>query len=1433
MKEMLLWWVRFVLVMTAFCFVSVTHAVVTTEITPNATQHVDSVLVSDGFARISATHPDGVYVYSCTTEDCSTFTSQKIYNSTTVDPAFIELGSDELVRVVFYDYGSNEMHQVICLDAACATNTSTVIANAASAGIENIAMLPDNTLAVLVYKTGVNAQLDLHLLHCDDIDCSSSTLQPVFTSQDGWDNYYIGDAADIEVASDGTIHIVYAKNERNQMYHVTCVDVSCSSLSTTLVKDEIPPREDQDRGYLDLELTRSGDLPRIAYYQYLDCEDDDFYCMVPHIYMLFCEDVACMTTIDKNIENNWYTGDTVSMELNSQDYPVLVYGHFWNNSFGDANGLRLTECMDELCDSLQRSFLVNPREIATVDEAAVRWTSLTLSLNDNIIAPHIYNKDESAPWPGELTIRTAYTQRSEDIYPKKEELFLQATDRGGAYGLTGNIGDGIQVAKGVDGLPRIAYYDYWMDTVRYVRCYNAQCTDRFQTVIDGTGDSVNYDAPSLGGYLDIKVGTDGLPRIAYTAGGDGDRLYIATCTTQECVKPTIQLLEDDAINYKYRAVDMELDQNNIPHLVFSRILTPTVYPFTMREYVGSCSDALCTSFSSTQVDTGMVISGSTGTAFSPTNEFMFLNYDFTTGLELWRCVNADCSSRVETSIAGAFAGNWDYRASEIKFGTDNLPRIAYVDTTFFQVHFLRCNDLDCTTFSDEILPFRTDVDFVQMELNDQNYARIVASTYPAPNFMAGLEYVSCDNEDCTVNEHQIIYDGSESAVEYSFRPDIMLSDQDVPFIVNANPSLTTASANLMYPEAITCKDYRCRTESGPTIPTDLFANNTDAQTGRTNPNDLISKDVVFSSIFKVLDATDLASAFRLQVATDNTFRDIVYDSGKSPLTTNTAMDGRIEDITIPGTAINYATTYHWRIKLWDDNDVQGLYSNVHTAANTFFVSSPGLPTFANFAPATVIASHTPLTFDITRSSPVVNLDDLKLDIDGTVVWEDSTCTVGYTCTFTPIANGYEAEITPVAPWVNGDYILNGEYRISNGDPYQSLASENFTVAIAGVSYPTVNNFAPAMITAANTPVTFDITRATLGVQLSNLTLEINNAVVWQNNACDLQYTCTFTPIADGYDVQITPLLTWTNGNYILDVDYRLSNADPYQTIDSENFVVNRTVIVPGGAGGSGGGGYISAYALPENNIEVGESQVLNLPITEEAEAVVRRIFPSRDIPIAPSLRLLERVFAANIAGENLPRGEGAVGQSLCTELTDKLSELPSDPTDSDYRRLLREYGLVLGLGSSNNQHMLISRSEILRLVLQSDCGSFTIPPVATKPFPDVETSHKDAIYIQIAKIQTIVSGYLHDGTYKPDNQISRAEALKVILEVVLGRMGHTLKGLGQTAISDVANDAWYYRYIDYAAERGIIGTDAFRPNDKATREDVAGFLLRTLEVAGK
>lgn len=77
-------------------------------------------------------------------------------------------------------------------------------------------------------------------------------------------------------------------------------------------------------------------------------------------------------------------------------------------------------------------------------------------------------------------------------------------------------------------------------------------------------------------------------------------------------------------------------------------------------------------------------------------------------------------------------------------------------------------------------------------------------------------------------------------------------------------------------------------------------------------------------------------------------------------------------------------------------------------------------------------------------------------------------------------------------------------------------------------------------------------------------------------------------------------------------------------------------------------------------------------------------------------------------------------------------------------------------------------------------------------FPDVPSDHENAEAIAWLKLEGVVQGY-PDGTFKPDNQINRAEFLKMLYETI-GMEGHD----PVLSFPDVPANEWYTKYVKEA-----------------------------------
>ncbi|MFH1534343.1 MAG: S-layer homology domain-containing protein [Nitrospirota bacterium] len=144
----------------------------------------------------------------------------------------------------------------------------------------------------------------------------------------------------------------------------------------------------------------------------------------------------------------------------------------------------------------------------------------------------------------------------------------------------------------------------------------------------------------------------------------------------------------------------------------------------------------------------------------------------------------------------------------------------------------------------------------------------------------------------------------------------------------------------------------------------------------------------------------------------------------------------------------------------------------------------------------------------------------------------------------------------------------------------------------------------------------------------------------------------------------------------------------------------------------------------------------------------------------------------------------------------------------------------------------INRAELTKMVVATRLEPD--PDVYKNCFPDVNDQWF-APYICYAKEQVWVDGY-DDGTFKPNQKITRVEAIKVILEVLFEEIeeGESLEG--QTAL-DVYADEWYSKYFIFADNRGLLDKQHitlsdegynYYPSKNISRKEVAESIYRSI-----
>ncbi len=137
----------------------------------------------------------------------------------------------------------------------------------------------------------------------------------------------------------------------------------------------------------------------------------------------------------------------------------------------------------------------------------------------------------------------------------------------------------------------------------------------------------------------------------------------------------------------------------------------------------------------------------------------------------------------------------------------------------------------------------------------------------------------------------------------------------------------------------------------------------------------------------------------------------------------------------------------------------------------------------------------------------------------------------------------------------------------------------------------------------------------------------------------------------------------------------------------------------------------------------------------------------------------------------------------------------------------------------------INRTEALKLVMIA--ADIMIEELAEISFPDVSKEDWFYDYVHQAFTKKIVKGY-EDGTFKPENNITVAESLKMILASFDTKLPSSLTA---APYPDVAVSAWYGPYVEYGKIKQLIESrdDGTLQADRVvTRGEFAEILYRLL-----
>ncbi len=210
------------------------------------------------------------------------------------------------------------------------------------------------------------------------------------------------------------------------------------------------------------------------------------------------------------------------------------------------------------------------------------------------------------------------------------------------------------------------------------------------------------------------------------------------------------------------------------------------------------------------------------------------------------------------------------------------------------------------------------------------------------------------------------------------------------------------------------------------------------------------------------------------------------------------------------------------------------------------------------------------------------------------------------------------------------------------------------------------------------------------------------------------------------------------------------------------------------------------------------------------------------------------VFQVTTRGQmpiQLKADDGTIsGQS--TVLTNALfSDVEQDNASYPAISFLKQHNVIGGYpDGSFKPDNVVSRVEALKFILNGINSNLI--SARELPFPDTSAKEWYSDYVATGYNRLIVEGY-PDSTFKPSNTVNRAEFLKMLLTAMEVEVD---MNVSEDVYKDVSLESWYAPYVKFAKEKNliVIKEGKFGPEEGMTREETAELIYRTilLKVSG-
>ena len=173
------------------------------------------------------------------------------------------------------------------------------------------------------------------------------------------------------------------------------------------------------------------------------------------------------------------------------------------------------------------------------------------------------------------------------------------------------------------------------------------------------------------------------------------------------------------------------------------------------------------------------------------------------------------------------------------------------------------------------------------------------------------------------------------------------------------------------------------------------------------------------------------------------------------------------------------------------------------------------------------------------------------------------------------------------------------------------------------------------------------------------------------------------------------------------------------------------------------------------------------------------------------------------------------------------SDVPENNENFEAINYLQENQVINGYEDGTfKPEQNVNRAEFLKIIIE---GSKIKPGINNPtPFKDVDHTAWYATYVKHAYASGWINGY-PDGTFKPEQTINKVEALKILAKAQNWLINPIIN---EAPYSDTPTDAWYTPYVNFAKQAGYLEetNDIFEPSQDMQRGGISQIIYKTLIV---